>query len=121
MLNQYMTRRGTQETGLGVRIGKCSPESHPGRPSRHQANVGSSFFRHPNDELRNHTNQRRKHKTWTREDNRLALHGYFRSNLTERGYKERMIDIWQECASFQTTSQRLPDQVRTIIKKGWFS
>ena len=32
-----------------------------------------------------------------------------------------MIEIWQECASFQTTSQRVADQVRTIIKKGWFS
>ena len=29
-----------------------------------------------------------------------------------------MIEI---CASFHTTSQRLADQVRTIIKKGWFS
>ena len=28
-----------------------------------------------------------------------------------------MIEIWQECAKFQTTA----DQVRTIIKKGWFS
>ena len=32
-----------------------------------------------------------------------------------------MIEIWQECASFQTTSQRLADQVWTIINKGWFS
>ena len=32
-----------------------------------------------------------------------------------------MIEIWQECASFQTTSQRFSDQVRTIIKKAWFS
>ena len=31
-----------------------------------------------------------------------------------------MIEIWQECSSLQT-SQRLADQVRTIIKKGWFS
>ena len=31
-----------------------------------------------------------------------------------------MIEIWQECASFQT-SQRLADQVRKIIKKGLFS
>ena len=31
-----------------------------------------------------------------------------------------MIEIWQEGSSFQT-SQRLADQVRTIIKKGWFS
>ena len=32
-----------------------------------------------------------------------------------------MIEIWQECESFLTTSQRLADQVRTIIKKDWFS
>ena len=32
-----------------------------------------------------------------------------------------MIEILQEIASFQTTSQRLTDQVRKIIKKGWFS
>ena len=32
-----------------------------------------------------------------------------------------MIEIWQECASFHTTSQRHTDQVGTIIKKGWFS
>ena len=31
-----------------------------------------------------------------------------------------MIEIWQEYATFQT-SQRLADQVRTIIKKGLFS
>ena len=32
-----------------------------------------------------------------------------------------MIEIRYECASFRTTSQRLADQVRTMIKKGWFS
>ena len=32
-----------------------------------------------------------------------------------------MFEIWQECSTFQTTSQRLGDQVRTITKKGWFS
>ena len=32
-----------------------------------------------------------------------------------------MIEIWQECSTFQTISQRLADQVRTIVKKGWFS
>ena len=54
--------------------------------------------------------------------NQLALHCYFRSNPTQRGYRKRMIEIWLECASFHTTSQRLSDQVRTmIIKKGWFS
>ena len=31
-----------------------------------------------------------------------------------------MMEIWQELSIFQTTSQRLADQVRTIIKKCWF-
>ena len=62
-----------------------------------------------------------KIKTWTREHNQLAQHSYFWSNLTKRGYRKRMIEIGQECASFQTTSQRLADQIRTIILKNWFS
>ena len=32
-----------------------------------------------------------------------------------------MFEIWHECASFQTTSQTLVDQVRIIIKKDGFS
>ena len=31
------------------------------------------------------------------------------------------MEIWQKLSIFQTTSQRLADQVRTIMKKGWFS
>ena len=31
------------------------------------------------------------------------------------------MEIWQELSNFQTTSQRLADQVRAIIKKGWFT
>ena len=32
-----------------------------------------------------------------------------------------MMEIWQEFSNFQKTSQRLADQVRTLIRKGWFS
>ena len=32
-----------------------------------------------------------------------------------------MIEIWQECARFQKTRQRLTQQIRTIRKKGWVS
>ena len=66
----------------------------------------------------NPTNQRPKRKTWTRKYNQLALHCYFKSNPTQRGYRKRMMEIWQELSIFQTTSQRLADPVRTIIKKG---
>ena len=91
-------------------IGRCHP-----------ANIGCSLFRYTNSDLRNLTNQRPKRKAWTREDNQLALHCYFRSNPTQRGYRKRVMEIWRELSNFQTTSQRLADQVRTIMKKGWFS
>ena len=118
MLNQNMTPRGTQATGLGVMIGRCSPDIQHGRPSGHPANVGCLFFRYTNDELRNHINQRRKHKKWTGEDNRLALPCYFKSKPTQRGYRKKWYTSGKNVIVF---SQRLADQVRTIIKKGWFS
>ena len=121
MSHLNITQRGTQNMGLGVMIGRCSPDSQHERLNDHPAHVGCSFFRYTNDDLRNHTNQRRKHKIWTMEVNQLALHCYFRSNPTQRGYRKRMTEIWQECSNFQTTSQRLADQVRPIIMKEWFS
>ena len=69
----------------------------------------------------NHTNQTPKQKAWTKEDNQFALHSYFKNNPTQRGYRKIILEIWQECSNFQTTSQRLSDQFKKIIKKGWFS
>ena len=104
--NLNITKFRTQATGLRVMIDRCSLDSHHGRPDRHPANVDCSLFRYTS----NHNNQRPKCKTWTREDNQLALHCYFKSNPSQRDYKKRMIEIWQECASFQTIRQRLPNQ-----------
>ena len=116
-----ITKRETLATGLGAMIGRCSPDSQHVRPDRHPENVGYYLFRYMNDDISNHNDQRLKRKTWTREDNQLALHCYFRSNPSQRRYRKRMIEIWQESATFHTTSQRFADQVRTIIRKGWFS
>ena len=44
-----------------------------------------------------------------------------RCNPSQRGYRKIMIEMWQERSTFQTTSQRLADEVRTIMKKGLFS
>ena len=121
MSNHNITQRGTQETGLGVMIGRCFPGSQRGWRGRHPTNVGCSFFRYTNDYVGIHNDQRPKRKTWSREYNQLAPHSYSRSNLSQRRYRKRMIEIRQECTSFQTTRQRLADQVGTMIKKGWFS
>ena len=81
MSNHNITQRGTQATGLGITIGKCSLDSQHGRPNRHPANVGcSSFFMYMNNDESNHNDQKPKRKTWTGEDNQLALQYYFKSN-----------------------------------------
>ena len=116
MSNHNITQRRTQATGLGVIIGRCSPDSQHGRTDRHPTNVGCSFFRYTN-----HNGQRPKRRTWSREENQLVLECYFRSNPSQRGYRKKMMEIWQERSTFQTTRQRLADQVRKIMKKSWFS
>ena len=121
MSNHNITKRGTQVTGLGVMIAKCSIDSQHGGSDRHPADVGSYLSRYMNDDIWNHNYQTPKFKTWARENNQLALHCYFRSNPSPRGYRKRMIEIRQKCASFQITSQSLGDYVSRIIRKGWFS
>ena len=121
MSNSNITQSETQAPDLGLMMGRRSLDRQHGRPDRHPTNVGCSLFRYTNGDLRNHTNQRPRRKVWTREANQLALHCYFRSNPTHKGYRKRMMEIWQEHSNFQTTSQILALQVRTIIKKGWLS
>ena len=108
MLNRNITQFGTPAIGFGVMIDWCSPDRQRGRPGLHPLNVGCSFFRYKNDYLRKYINQRSKHKTWTKEDNQFALHCYYRRNPTRRGYRKRVIEIWQECASFQKQVKDLP-------------
>ena len=110
MSNQNITQRGTQTTGLVVMIGWCSPNSQHGKPDCHSANVGCSFFRYTNDHLSNHTNQRYKHKTWTREDNLLALQPYTKM-IQEKDDRDPA-----RIATFQITNQRLANKVRAIKK-----
>ena len=67
-----------------------------------------------NEDLKNHTNPRRKHKTWTKVDNELASHCYFRSIPTQRGYRKKLKRSGKNVQVF-----RLADQVGTIIKDGF--
>ena len=52
------------------------------------------FFRYINDDVTNHNEQRPKRRTWTREENKLVLECYFRSNPQQSGYRKRMFEIW---------------------------
>ena len=71
MSNHNITQRGTLKTGLGVMIGRCSSDSQHVRTGRHPTNVGSSFFRYINDDVKYHNDQRPKRKTWAWEDTNM--------------------------------------------------
>ena len=64
--------------------------------------------------------QRHQKKKQTREDNKKVIDCYFKSNLTQRGYKKRMMEIWTESVKFYR-NQNLTDQAWLILKKGWLS
>ena len=38
-----------------------------------------------------------------------------------RGYRKRMIGIWEEIGVFEISEQRLADQARAIRRNGWLS
>ena len=46
-----------------------------------------------------------------------VTHCCFKSNPTQRGYRKRMVEILTESVKFDTTSQRLADRVKLILKK----
>ena len=52
---------------------------------------------------------------------RPALDCYFRSIPERRGYRQRMIDPWNERGMFKITKQRMADQERAIPRNHWLT
>ena len=121
MTNRNIIQHETQTTCLGVMVSRCFFDSQHRGYDRHPENIDCSSSRCIHDEQIYYSNQRSQWRKLTREGNKIALYCYFRSNLTERGYRKRMRDIWTEFARFKTTNRRLADQVRKIQNNGWFS
>lgn len=81
--------------------GAVSPVEQQRRPSRYAATVGIT-------------------RTWTR-DNEKVMQCYLRSQPDKRGYRKRMIKIWQDSDLVEVSEQRLVDEVRQIKEKKWLS
>ena len=58
---------------------------------------------------------------WTKEENKLVMRCYIKSDPSKRGYRKRMMAIWREEGVFETTEQRLADQARAITTNAWLS
>ena len=39
----------------------------------------------------------------------------------KKGYRKRMVTLWEEKELFKVTEQRLADQALTILKSNWFT
>ena len=84
-------------------------------------NTNNSSFRCTTDEQIDHSHQTPQLRKSTREDNKLALYYYFRSNSAKRGYRKRMIEACIEFGRFKSTNQRPTEQIIIITRNGWFS
>ena len=92
----------------GSRLAEQGPSS--GRCSR-QGNIGCH---HANPVI----NQRRK---WTRQENKIIMESYLLSEPKIRGYRKRMLNLWQQKGMFWVSEQRLLDQANTICRNSWMT
>ena len=60
---------------------------------------------------------------WSVEDNRTAMecYMYIMSNPSKRGYRQRMLQLWESKGKFKVSEQRLADKGRTIKQNQWFT
>ena len=61
---------------------------------------------------------RRKYDKLT---NKVIMECYLRSDPMRRGFRKRMLGIWQEKGIFEISEQRLADQARAIRINGWLT
>ena len=100
--NTKVSNNGVNETG------SSSESLSPGRCPMERANVPS----------RQSVTARR---IWSTQDNHTLMKFYYQSQPDKRGYRKRLLSIWNKNKMFAATEQRLCDQVRIIMKRGWFS
>ena len=58
---------------------------------------------------------------WNKEVNKIVMRCFYRSEPAKRGYRKRMLSIWNELGVFEITEQRLADQERAIRTNEWLS
>ena len=64
---------------------------------------------------------------WNKEEEKVVMECFYRSKTFDeegkpiRGHRKRMFIEWRERGMFESTEQRVCDQLRTIRKDGWLS
>ena len=91
----------------GSRLAEQGPSS--GRCSR-QGNIGRH---HENPVIS-------KRKKWTSQKNKIVMECYLLSEPKIRGYRKRMLSLWQQKGMFWVSEQRV-DQANTIGRYSWMT
>ena len=92
---------GSPLTEQGPSSGKCSRQGNIGH---HHANFVIS-----------------KRRKWTSQDNKIVMECYLLSEPKIRGYRKRMLRLWQQKGMFWVSEQRLVDQTNTICRNSWMT
>ena len=92
---------GSQLAEQGPLSGRCSQ----------QGNIG---HHHVNPVI----SKRRK---WTSQENKIVMECYLLSEPKIRGYRKRMLSLWQQKGMSWVSKQRLVDQANTICKNSWMT
>ena len=66
-------------------------------------------------------NRIRVRRVWSQKDNKILMECYLRSQPEVRGYRKRMLEIWESKDLFTVSEQRLADQVKQIKDKKWLT
>ena len=104
------TSNGGNGTGVfdeGVSPGRVAGGQQP-EPSRYPATAAQE------------SGSRKGRRKWSVE-NRVLMECYFKSIPEKRGYRQRMLRLWDEKGMVKVIEQRLADQARTILKSKWFT
>ena len=92
---------GSRLAEQGSSSGTCSRQGNIGR---HHANPVNS-----------------KRRKWSSHENKIVMECYLLSEPKVRGYRKRMLSLWQNRGMFWVTEQRLVDQENTILRNTWMT
>ena len=115
---------GSQLAEQGPSSGRCSRQGNiPMFPCRehwescHHANPVISNIASPH-----HANPViSKRRKWTSQENKIVMDCYLLNEPKIRGYRKRMLSLWQQNGMFWVSEQRLVDQANTIRRNSWMT
>ena len=62
-----------------------------------------------------------KRRKWTSQENKIVMEYYLLCEPKIRGYRKRMLSLWQQKGRFWVSEQRLVDQTNTICRNSWMT